>query len=54
MCAIIQVLPNGLPVPAGDPLLDQSVILPGLLINIGWFVLLSFITAKAFQGKESK
>lgn len=54
MCAIIQVLPNGLPVPSGDPLLDQSVILPGLLINIGWFVLLSFITAKAFQGKESK
>ncbi|WP_018750253.1 lantibiotic immunity ABC transporter MutE/EpiE family permease subunit [Paenibacillus sanguinis] len=54
MCAAIGVLPNGLPVPSGDTLLDRSVMLPGVLVALVWFVLLSAITMLAFRNREAR
>ncbi|WP_223068848.1 lantibiotic immunity ABC transporter MutE/EpiE family permease subunit [Paenibacillus caui] len=54
MCPVIGVLPNGLPVPAGDPLLDKSVILPGIIISVFLFVVLSLLTAWSFRNREVK
>ncbi|GFR37284.1 lantibiotic ABC transporter permease [Insulibacter thermoxylanivorax] len=52
MCAAIGVLPNGLPVPEGDVLLDKGVILPGVLITLGLFVILSLLTMLPFRRRE--
>lgn len=54
MCAAIGVLPNGLPVPSGHPLLDRSVIWPGVLLALGWFLLLTAGTTLAFRNKEAR
>ncbi|GIO35416.1 multidrug ABC transporter permease [Paenibacillus antibioticophila] len=54
MCPVINTLPNGLPVPAGDPLLEQGVLLPGVLIALGWFLLLSLLTMQAFKRQEAR
>ncbi|MGZ0041420.1 lantibiotic immunity ABC transporter MutE/EpiE family permease subunit [Paenibacillus ottowii] len=54
MCAVIQVLPNGLAVPSGDPLLDQGVIAPGLVITVCLFMILSVLTAMSFRKREAK
>ncbi|MDN4079425.1 lantibiotic immunity ABC transporter MutE/EpiE family permease subunit [Paenibacillus polymyxa] len=54
MCAVIQVLPNGLAVPSGDPLLDRGVIVPGLVITVGLFMILSVLTAISFCKREAK
>ncbi|WP_044481236.1 lantibiotic immunity ABC transporter MutE/EpiE family permease subunit [Paenibacillus antibioticophila] len=54
MCPVINTLPNGLPVPAGDPLLEQGVLLPGVLIALGWFLLLSLLTMQAFKRREAR
>lgn len=54
MCPVINTLPNGLPVPAGDALLDSGVILPGVLIALGWFLLLSLLTMQAFKRREAR
>jgi len=54
MCPVIQVLPNGLPVPENDPLLSQSVVLPGVIISLVLFVLLSLLTALCFRQREAR
>ncbi|MEC4568233.1 lantibiotic immunity ABC transporter MutE/EpiE family permease subunit [Paenibacillus sp. CMAA1739] len=54
MCAVIQVLPNGLAVPSGDPLLDRGVIAPGLVITVCLFMILSALTAMSFRKREAK
>ncbi|AUS26851.1 lantibiotic immunity ABC transporter MutE/EpiE family permease subunit [Paenibacillus sp. P2(2022)] len=54
MCAVIQVLPNGLAVPSEDPLLDRGVIVPGLVITVGLFMILSVLTAMSFRKREAK
>lgn len=54
MCATIGVLPNGLPVPDGNALLDQGVILPGVLITLGLFLMLSWLTTLSFRNREVK
>ncbi|MXO81257.1 lantibiotic immunity ABC transporter MutE/EpiE family permease subunit [Paenibacillus sp. OT2-17] len=54
MCAVIKVLPNGLAVPSGDPLLDKGVIVPGLVITICLFIILSILTAMSFRKREAK
>ncbi|MGG4220173.1 lantibiotic immunity ABC transporter MutE/EpiE family permease subunit [Paenibacillus jamilae] len=54
MCAVIQVLPNGLAVPSGDPLLDRGVIVPGLGITVSLFMILSVLTALSFRKREAK
>lgn len=52
MCAWIHVLPNGLPVEYGNPLLDCGVILPGIMIAIGLYGLLTWLTAVWFDKQE--
>ncbi|UNL92358.1 lantibiotic ABC transporter permease [Paenibacillus polymyxa] len=54
MCAVIQVLPNGLAILSEDPLLDRGVIVPGLVITVGLFMILSVLTAMSFQKREAK
>lgn len=52
MCPTLQRLPNGLPVPAGSELLSTSVILPGVLISLIWFLLLAVLTTRWFDRLE--
>ncbi|MBE7899686.1 lantibiotic immunity ABC transporter MutE/EpiE family permease subunit [Paenibacillus polymyxa] len=54
MCAVIQVLPNGLAILSEDPLLDRDVIVPGLVITVGLFMILSVLTAMSFRKREAK
>ena len=54
MCPVIKVLPNGLSVPANDPLLSTSVILPGVLITLTLFIALSVLTALSYRKLEAK
>ncbi|WP_374963425.1 lantibiotic immunity ABC transporter MutE/EpiE family permease subunit [Lysinibacillus sp. RS5] len=54
ICPTLEILPNGLPVPEGSPLLNTWVIAPGILVALAWFALISFITARWFQKREAK
>ena len=54
MCPVIQILPNGLAVPANDPLLSSNVILPGVLITLTLFVILSVLTTLPYRRLEAK
>lgn len=54
MCPVLGVMPNGLLAPEGSKLLDTSVIYPGILISLAWFVLLSWITIFWFERKVVK
>lgn len=54
MCPVLGILPNGLPVPAGSAMLDRSVILPGILLSLLWFIVLTFLTTKWFQRKGAE
>lgn len=54
MCPVIHILPNGLAVPANDPLLSTGVILPGLLITLALFGTLSLLTALPYRRLEAK
>lgn len=54
MCPVIKVLPNGLPVPANDPLLSTSIILPGVVINLILFFVLLMLTALPYRNLEAK
>lgn len=54
MCPIIKVLPNGLPLEAGNHLGDASVILMGILITVALYFLFSVITTVWFQHREVK
>lgn len=38
MCPVLGIMPNGLLVSEGSPLWDTSVILPGIIICLVWFV----------------
>lgn len=52
MCSVIGVLPNGLPAEIGNPLLDSSVILPGILITVFLYVLVLAFTSIWFEKRE--
>lgn len=54
MCPVLGIHPNGVPLPAEHPLLEPWVILPGVLIALGWFVLLSMLTLRAFKRQEAR
>ena len=51
MCPILGIMPNGLLVPEGSKLLDMSVIFPGVLISLVWFILMSRLTILWFERK---
>lgn len=54
MCPVIHVLPNGLMVPANDPLLASNVILPGVIITLALYVILSALTTLTYRKLEAK
>ncbi len=54
MCAVIQVRPNGLSVPAGDALLSTTVILPGIFITLALFAFMTMITVQSYRNMEAK
>ncbi|MBP3198414.1 MAG: lantibiotic immunity ABC transporter MutE/EpiE family permease subunit [Butyrivibrio sp.] len=51
---LLHVLPNGLRAQAGEPLLNSLVILPGILIALTWFVLLTYLYLNWFEKREVK
>jgi len=54
MCAVIQVRPNGLSVPAGDALLSPTVILSGIFITLALFAFMTMITVQSYRNMEAK
>ena len=52
MCPTIGVLPNGLRVEVGSNMEDPAVILPGVLIAILLFILLTIATTSWFKKRE--
>lgn len=52
MCPTIGVLPNGLRVEIGSSMEDPAVILPGVLIAVTLFILLTIATSCWFQKRE--
>ena len=54
MCPTIGVHPNGIVLPAGDPLLDAGVIPVGLAVALAAFAALSVLTAQWFAERESR
>lgn len=53
MSPILKLHPNGIPLEAGDALLDSSVILPGILISICVCIVLTFLTTQHFKKQEA-
>lgn len=54
MCPVIQVLPNGLSVPVGNPLLNPNVIIPGICITFILFAFMTAITVRSYRNMEVK
>lgn len=54
MCPVINVLPNGFHVPANSPLKDSSIVVPGIIITLILFIVLSILTSLWFRKKEAK
>lgn len=59
MCPILNILPNGLPAVEESmtfkpELLSNGVILPGIIISVILFIILTMITAKWYEGQEAK
>ena len=46
---LLHVLPNGLRAQAGEPLLSSFVILPGILIALAHFMLLTYLYLNWFE-----
>jgi ABC-2 type transport system permease protein len=58
LCPILKILPNGLAAEPGNPtftpeLLNTSVIPLGIGISIGLFLIITYLTAKWYEGKEA-
>ena len=51
MCPVLGILPNGLPVPNGSGLWDSGVLIPGMLLSLAWFLVLTVLTCAWFQRK---
>ncbi|MGG5402915.1 lantibiotic immunity ABC transporter MutE/EpiE family permease subunit [Clostridioides difficile] len=54
MAVVLHILPNGLPVPEGSELLNNGVILPGVLISVILFALFALATRAWFNNREVK
>lgn len=52
MCSVIGVLPNGLMAEGDNVLRNSSSVIPGLIICIGLYVLVSVLTSRVFERKE--
>lgn len=53
MAAIIAVNPNGVPLSSTSDLHNTTVVLPGILITICLFILLSWLTTKWFNNRRN-
>ncbi|MCR4691127.1 MAG: lantibiotic immunity ABC transporter MutE/EpiE family permease subunit [Lachnospiraceae bacterium] len=53
-CPLLHIMPNGLRLEAGNPLMDASVILPGILISLVWFVIGTVLYLNWFDKREVK
>lgn len=49
MCTVIKVLPNGLQVEEGSYLMNQDVILPGIVITMSLWAIGTVVTCKWFE-----
>ena len=54
LCPILHIMPNGLRIEEGSPFLDNSVILPGICISLGWFILGTILYLNWFNKREVK
>lgn len=54
MCPVLGILPNGLPVPADSSLWNRNVILPGILISMSWFILLTELVRCQFEKQSDR
>ena len=54
MCPVLGFLPNGLPVPEGSSLWNRNVILPGILISLSWFILLTGFVRCQFEKQSDR
>ena len=54
MCPTLGLLPNGLPIPAESELWGTSVILPGVILALGWFTVCAVILNLWFGKIEVK
>lgn len=52
MCPIIGVHPNGIQLQQGDALFNPSVILPGIVISLVFFVITAILTSIWFSKRE--
>jgi ABC-2 type transport system permease protein len=48
MCPVLQIMPNGLLVEIGSRYMSAAVIVPGVMLSLAWFVLLTFAVARWF------
>ena len=46
MCPVLGILPNGLTVPADSPLWDPGVVLPGIVLSMLWFAVLTAVAGR--------
>lgn len=54
MGPILRILPNGLPAPKGSQVLNTGVIIPGILISIILFIIISTASMIWFNKQEAK
>ncbi len=53
-CPLLHVLPNGLHANSCDPLLDAGVIIPGVVLSLVWFVVITVIFLHWFEKREER
>lgn len=53
MCSVLQIMPNGLLVEPGSYYMNAAVIVPGVVISLLWFAVLTFVTARWFRNTET-
>lgn len=54
LCPLLHIMPNGLHAEVGDPMLNSSVILPGIVISLVWFILGTVLYLNWFNKREAK
>ncbi|HEY5556032.1 lantibiotic immunity ABC transporter MutE/EpiE family permease subunit [Acetobacterium sp.] len=54
MCPILHILPNGIPIPEGSPLLINNGLIMPMLGCLVLFLVLTGLTALLFRGREEK
>lgn len=53
MCPVLGLHPNGLPLPDGSALCSTDVILPGVFLSLGWFLVCAGLLGLWFEKREA-